>query len=79
MLESVARTGRAVIVHQAVRRGGYGAELAALLHEELFGQLHAPVRRVTGPNTPVPYAFWLEQAFLPSNKAITAAIRQVLG
>jgi pyruvate dehydrogenase E1 component beta subunit len=79
VLASVAKTGRAVIVHQAVRRSGYGAELAALIQEELFSQLRAPVLRVTGPNTPVPYAFWLEQAFLPSNEAITATLRQVLG
>jgi pyruvate dehydrogenase E1 component beta subunit len=78
LLASVAKTGRCVIVHQAVRRSGYGAELAALVNEELFGRLHAPVLRVTGPNTPVPYAFWLEQAFLPSNKAITEAVRKVL-
>jgi pyruvate dehydrogenase E1 component beta subunit len=79
VLTSVAKTGRCVIVHQAVRRSGYGAELAALINEELFGQLHAPVLRVTGPNTPIPYAFWLEQAFLPSNKAITEAVKKVLG
>ena len=79
VLASVAKTGRCVIVHQAVRRSGFGAEMAALINEELFGQLHSPVQRVTGPNTPVPYAFWLEQAFLPSNKAITEAIRKALG
>ena len=78
VLASVGKTGRCVIVHQAVRRSGYGAELAATISEELFGQLRAPILRVTGPNTPVPYAFWLEQAFIPSIEAITEAIRKVL-
>ena len=78
VLASVAKTRRVVVVHQAVRRSGYGAELAALIQERCFGDLHGPVLRVTGPNTPVPYAFGLEQAFLPSTDAITNAIRQTL-
>lgn len=79
LFASVAKTGRAVIVHQAVRRGGYGGELAATLHEELHGVLRAPVLRVAGPDTPVPYAARLEQAFLPSSDRIVDAIRRVLG
>jgi len=79
ILDSVGRTRRAVIVHEAVRRSGFGAELAALISEELHGTLAAPVRRVTGPNTPVPFAAGLEQAFLPGADAIAAAIRSVAG
>jgi acetoin:2,6-dichlorophenolindophenol oxidoreductase subunit beta len=79
ILDSVGRTRRAVIVHEAVRRGGFGAELAALISEELHGSLAAPVRRVTGPNTPVPFAAGLEQAFVPGAEAIATAVRSVAG
>jgi acetoin:2,6-dichlorophenolindophenol oxidoreductase subunit beta len=75
LLESVGRTRRAVVVHEAVRRGGYGAELAATIGEELFGELLGPVRRVTAPNTPVPYAGVLEQAYLPQSADIELTVR----
>jgi acetoin:2,6-dichlorophenolindophenol oxidoreductase subunit beta len=76
VLESVARTGRAVVAHQAVGRGGFGAELAALLQQELWDILAGPVLRVTGADTPVPYAKVLEQRHLPSAEGIEAACRQ---
>ncbi|HVV08158.1 alpha-ketoacid dehydrogenase subunit beta [Amycolatopsis sp.] len=79
ILGSVARTGRAVIVHEAVRRNGFGAELAATISEELFGQLHGPVRRVAAANTPVPYASSLEAAYLPSRPGIEKAVRGLFG
>lgn len=78
VLESVARTGRAVIVHEAVRNFGVGAEIAACLHEHLHGQLKGPVRRVGAPLCPVPFSKVLENAFLPSAKAIEASIRSSL-
>jgi acetoin:2,6-dichlorophenolindophenol oxidoreductase subunit beta len=78
VLESVARTKRAVIVHEAVRRAGVGAELAATIAEELFGDLLAPVRRVAGADTPVPYAASLERAFLPQPEDIEHAVRSTL-
>ena len=56
MLESVARTRRAVVVHQAVARGGFGAELTTILQRELWDSLAGPVLRVAGADTPVPYA-----------------------
>jgi len=77
ILASAARTRRAVVVHEAVRRGGLGAEIAALLQEQLFGQLDAPVLRVAAPNTPVPYAAELEREFVPDAAKISAAVRQV--
>lgn len=76
VLESVARTGRAVVAHQAVGRGGFGAELCALLQRELWDTLAGPVLRVTGADTPVPYARVLEQRHLPSAAGIEAACRQ---
>ncbi len=74
---SVQKTGRAVIVHEAARFCGYGAELAAILAEQAFFSLRAPVARVTGFDTPFPYA--LEQLYLPDaariRKAITDTVR----
>ena len=76
ILTSVAKTKRAVIVHEAVTRFGVGAEIAATIQSELFGELAAPVMRVGGPYCPVPYSGPLEQGFLWSQSKIEAAIRQ---
>lgn len=78
VLESVGRTRHAVVIHEAVRRNGFGAELAALITENLFDELGAPVQRVTGPNTPIPFAKVLEDAFVPSPDAIVAAAQDTL-
>lgn len=78
ILESVARTRHAVVIHEAVRRNGFGAELAAMISERLFDELAAPVARVAGANTPVPYAKPLEDAFVPDPDAIVAAARATL-
>jgi pyruvate dehydrogenase E1 component beta subunit len=64
-----------VIVHEAVRRGGFGAELAATIGEHLFGELAAPIRRVASADTPVPYATVLEKAYMPSVDSIADAVR----
>lgn len=77
VLESVGRTKRAVIVHEAVRRGGFGGELAAMINEELFGELASPVRRVAGADTPVPYARNLEAEFIPHPGRIEEAVRSL--
>jgi acetoin:2,6-dichlorophenolindophenol oxidoreductase subunit beta len=77
LLNAVGQTKRAVIVHEAIRRGGYGAELAATIHEELFGELLRPVRRVGGTDTPVPYARNLEAEFLPNQARIEKAVRSL--
>jgi acetoin:2,6-dichlorophenolindophenol oxidoreductase subunit beta len=78
VLTSAAKTRRVVLVHEAVRNFGVGAEIAATLQEELFGVLQAPVRRVAGPNAPVPFSKPLEAAFAPGQAAIEAAIRSAL-
>jgi len=77
VLESVAKTRRAVIVHEAVRQFGIGAELAAVIQEELFGRLRGPVRRVAAPFCPVPFSKPLESAFVPSAEQIAAAARSL--
>lgn len=79
VLTSVAKTGRAVISHEAVRAFGVGAEIAATIQEELWGSLKAPVRRVGAPSCPVPYSRPLEMAFTPGEIQIEAAIRATLG
>jgi len=75
---SVARTRRAVIVHEALTDFGVGAEIAARLQQELFGQLKAPVLRLGGAQSPVPYSRPLEAAFVPSAARIATTLRQAL-
>jgi pyruvate dehydrogenase E1 component beta subunit len=77
ILESVARTGRCVIVHEACRSVGVGAEIAAGLAEEGLYSLLAPVQRVTGYDIVVPLAR-LEYQHLPSVERIVAAVRRTL-
>ncbi|HKR43530.1 MAG TPA: transketolase C-terminal domain-containing protein, partial [Paraburkholderia sp.] len=78
VLNSVAKTRRAVVVHEAVKNFGVGAEVAARIQEELFGQLKAPVRRVASAFCPVPFAKPLEAAFVPGQDQIEATIRSTL-
>ena len=79
VLSSVARTKRAVVVHEAVRQFGVGAEISATIGEELFGELAAPVRRVASKNLPVPFSPALERSFLYSRDDIEQAVRSVVG
>lgn len=78
VLDSVARTNRAVVAHEAVRSFGIGAEIAAVIGEEGFDDLDAPVGRVGAPFMPVPFARTLEQRFIPDAAAIAAAVRKTL-
>jgi 2-oxoisovalerate dehydrogenase E1 component beta subunit len=75
VVASVQKTGRAVVVHEAPRTCGFGAELAALIQERCFLHLEAPVSRVTGFDTPFPYT--LENEYLPRAPRILQAIRKV--
>jgi pyruvate/2-oxoglutarate/acetoin dehydrogenase E1 component len=70
VLRSVRKTGRAIIVHEAGRICGVGAEIAAMLVEKAFGQLRAPVIRLAGPDAPAPASYPLEQAFPPNAESI---------
>jgi pyruvate dehydrogenase E1 component beta subunit len=77
LLASVGKTGRAVIVQEAPRTAGYGAELAAILAEKAMLDLRAPVFRVTGYD--VPYPYWqIEDAYMPSVQRVVAAVRKTL-
>lgn len=76
ILTSVKKTGRAVIVHEAVKSFGVGAEISSRIHEALFRELKAPVQRVASKDSPVPFARQLEAAFLYSQADIESAIRR---
>ena len=73
---SVRKTGRCVIVHEATRTSGFGAELAALVQEHCFYHLEAPIQRVTGWDTPYPHVF--EWEYFPGPARVAAALRRVL-
>ena len=75
VLGSVRKTGRLVVVHEAPRTCGFGAELVTLVCERAFYHLEAPPVRVTGFDTPFPYA--LEREYLPSSERILPAILEV--
>jgi pyruvate dehydrogenase E1 component beta subunit len=77
ILASVAKTGRVVIVHEAPRTAGFGAELAALIAEKAIFDLQAPVLRVTGYD--VPYPYWtIEDSYMPSVDRVATAVRTLV-
>jgi len=78
VLASVAKTGRAMIVHEAVTPFGVGAEISSVLNEELFGKLKAPVKRLGGAFCPVPFSKPLETAFAPQTADIVAAAKTLM-
>ncbi len=75
---SVVHTGRAVVAHEAWRTGGFGAEVAARLSEELWGDLDAPVVRVGARSVAIPFSPVLERAVVPGVEEVVAAVEQVL-
>lgn len=75
ILESVRKTGRVLLLHEAPRFGGFGGEVAALVCESAFEWLDAPIRRVAALDTPVPYAAELEEAHLPGTADIVSMAR----
>jgi 2-oxoisovalerate dehydrogenase E1 component beta subunit len=78
LADSVRRTGRAVVVHEAPMTAGFGAEIVARIVEDAFDYLEAPVLRVTGYDTPYPPAT-IEAHYLPSVERIVAAVDRVVG
>ena len=76
IVKSVEKTGRCVIVHEATRTSGYGAELSALVQENCFWHLEAPIERVAGWDTPYPHAF--EWDYFPGPKRVAAAMRRAM-
>jgi pyruvate/2-oxoglutarate/acetoin dehydrogenase E1 component len=78
ILNSVAKTGRVVIVHEAHVRGGVGGEIAAIIADEGFGYLDAPIKRVGAKDAPIPFPGVLELFVLPSEERIEETIREIL-
>ena len=76
IVTSVQKTGRCVIVHEATKTSGFGAELSALVQEHCFYHLEAPIARVTGWDTPYPHVF--EWEYFPGPDRVAAALRQVM-
>ncbi len=74
--DSVKKTGRCMVAHEATRFGGYGAELAATIQKDCFYHLEAPVTRLAGWDTPYPHAF--EWQYFPGKKRLVAGIRRVM-
>jgi acetoin:2,6-dichlorophenolindophenol oxidoreductase subunit beta len=79
IVESVSKTHRLVVAHEAVRHGGFGAELAAQVQEAVFDELDGPIERVGAPFEPVPFSPPLEDAYLPGREEVTAAVRAAVG
>jgi 2-oxoisovalerate dehydrogenase E1 component beta subunit len=75
ILASVGKTNKAILLHEATRTGGIGAEIAAVLAERCFEYLDGPLVRVTAPDTPVPFAPALEDHFLPNAEKVCRAAR----
>ena len=79
IVNSVKKTHRALVVHEAVRFGGLGAEIAAQIAEDAFDFLDAPVGRVGAPFSPVPFSPALEKLYVPNADMIAAEVRRILG
>jgi acetoin:2,6-dichlorophenolindophenol oxidoreductase subunit beta len=78
ILQSARKTGRVVVVHEASRMCGVGAEISAIVAEKAFTSLKAPLLRVTGPDVPAPSSYVLEQAFIPQTQNIVDAVNRLI-
>jgi pyruvate/2-oxoglutarate/acetoin dehydrogenase E1 component len=78
LIDSVKKTGRLVLVTEETKTGATTAEVAAIVQEEAFDWLDAPIKRVNAPDTPVPFSPPLENYFIPDNKRIAQAIREIV-
>ena len=77
ILQSVGRTGKLVIVHEAVKTGGFGGEIAAIVAEEGMDLLDGPIKRVAMPFAPIPFSPALERIVIPSEEQIVAAVKSL--
>jgi pyruvate/2-oxoglutarate/acetoin dehydrogenase E1 component len=77
VLESARKTSKVLVLHEDTRTGGFGGEIAATIAEEAFEDLDAPVKRITAPDTPVPFSPPLEKAFLPQVEDVVAGLREL--
>ncbi|MGI6143865.1 MAG: alpha-ketoacid dehydrogenase subunit beta [bacterium] len=79
ILASVEKTGRLVVVHEAVKTGGFGGEIAAIVAEEGFDYLDAPIKRVAAHDVPIPFNAGQEQFVIPGEQDIIAAVKELIG
>jgi 2-oxoisovalerate dehydrogenase E1 component beta subunit len=77
VLASVEKTSKALVLHEDTHTGGFGAEIVATIAEEAFEHLDAPVRRLTAPDTPVPFSPPLEKAFIPQVEDVVAGLKEL--
>jgi pyruvate dehydrogenase E1 component beta subunit len=78
IIESVKKTGRLVVVHEAVKRCGFGAEVAGVIAEEAFDYLDGPIKRVAGKNVPIAFNEVLEKKAVPDVEDIATAARSLV-
>ena len=78
VVNSIRKTHRALIVHEAVKFGGFGGEVTAQIQEEAFDYLDAPIMRVGAPSCPVPFSPALEQVYMPNADDIVAKVKATL-
>jgi pyruvate/2-oxoglutarate/acetoin dehydrogenase E1 component len=79
ILKSVKKTSKLVIIHEACKRSGYGAEIAATIAEKAFYDLDAPIKRIAAANTPLPFAPKLENFVIPDEQSIVKGVRELFG
>ena len=77
VLESVKKTNKVILLHEDTRTGGFAGEMAAVIAEEAFEYLDGPIRRITAPDTPVPYSPPLEEFFLPQVSDVVRVAREL--
>jgi 2-oxoisovalerate dehydrogenase E1 component beta subunit len=77
VMESVSKTSKVLVLHEDTHTGGFGGEIAATIAEEGFENLDAPVKRLTAPDTPVPFSPPLEKAFIPQIDDVASAVREL--
>jgi len=78
ILQSVAKTGKVMIIEESPKTGGWGAEVAAVIAEEMLEYLMSPIKRVAAPDTPVPFAPVMENFYVPSMERIEKEIRELV-
>ncbi len=78
VLESARKTSKVLVLHEDTHSGGFGAEIAATIAEEAFEDLDAPVKRITAPDTPVPFSPVLEKAYIPQVEDVAAGLRELV-
>jgi 2-oxoisovalerate dehydrogenase E1 component beta subunit len=77
VLASVEKTSKALVLHEDTHTGGFGAEIVATIAEEAFEYLDAPIKRITAPDTPVPFSPPLEKAFIPQVEDVVAGLKEL--